>query len=375
MSIFRGTNNIVTDGLILYLDTANYNSYPGVDVANPNIWYSLIKNPNKTILNTTNPSPWSPTCFSTLDGTPTSVHFVNSNACSSNWCGLGFSLLNKKVIKYSTWRIKCNLEVTEGEIRLCMGSSGGGYTEGPQLLYTGGTYKIDIVLYVDDYYNHEANTLQFAVSSFSVDAEATITNLEVTENNYDATLMDGASFSDKKISLDGINDFIGGFVPATDISSQFTLNVWCKPIDVGNSGGTAYLGLVNRYNGVNAQRNRFLLSGGFNSFYFQPYIGATSYDVFSDTFSSIQNQVSMCTVTYDGDMRFYLNGDSVLSTPYSLSGGTLNTDNYHFILGRGADSADYYFYGDFYIYQVYNRALSDSEVLQNFNSLKKRFGL
>ena len=70
--------------------------------------------------------------------------------------------------------------------------------------------------------------------------------------------------------------------------------------------------------------------------------------------------------------NFYLNTNNVGSS--SLS-GILDSSTSKPTIGWGADSADYYFNGNIYISQIYNRALSDSEIQQNYNATKTRFGL
>jgi len=174
------------------------------------------------------------------------------------------------------------------------------------------------------------------------------------------------------ITTDGVNDYIT--VPVANANTSFTINMWVKPIANGTTGSAGYMGLVQRFNGFSGQRNRFMLQQAFNILYFQAIIGGINYDILSDTFPSIQNQISMCTVTWDGVVvKFYINGVSVLVTPVALT-GTLDSGSANPYLGWGATSADYYMNGKFYNYQVYNIALTDVQVLQNFRALKGRFG-
>jgi len=190
------------------------------------------------------------------------------------------------------------------------------------------------------------------------------------------TLINGAVYDSANkgsIVVDGINDRIT--VPVANANNTFTINIWVKPIANGTTGSTGYMGLVQRFNGVNNQRNRFMLQQAFNTLYFQAIIGGINYDIFSDTFPSIQNQITMCTVTWDGAVvKFYINGVSVLATPVALT-GTLDSGSSAPYLGWGATSQDYYMNGKFYNYQVYNIGLSSTQVLQNYNALKSRFTL
>ena len=197
---------------------------------------------------------------------------------------------------------------------------------------------------------------------------------DLSGNNNSGSLVNGPTFSTEaggSIVFDGSNDYAQ--ISPVNASSQFTLNFWIKCVQTGSVGNTSYSGIINKFNGVANQRNRFLLESNFRRFYFQSIIGGVSSDIYSNLFSSIQNQISMCSLTYNGSLvTFYLNTNNVGSS--SLS-GVLDSSTSQPTIGWGATSADYYFNGNIYIGQIYNRALSDSEIQQNYNATKTRFGL
>ena len=197
---------------------------------------------------------------------------------------------------------------------------------------------------------------------------------DLSGNNNSGSLVNGPTFNSVNggsIVFDGSNDYVE--ISPVNASSQFTLNFWIKCIQTGSVGNTNYSGIINKFNGIANQRNRFLLESNFRRFYFQPIIGGVSYDIFSNLFSSIQNQISMCSLTYNGSLvTFYLNANNVGSS--SLS-GILDSSTSKPTIGWGADSADYYFNGNIYTSQIYNRALSATEIQQNYNATKVRFGL
>jgi hypothetical protein len=56
----------------------------------------------------------------------------------------------------------------------------------------------------------------------------------------------------------------------------------------------------------------------------------------------------------------------------SITGSIINVSNFQI---GARDGAQLNFQGQVSIGQIYNRALSDSEVLQNYNAQKSRFGL
>ena len=203
----------------------------------------------------------------------------------------------------------------------------------------------------------------------------------VTWNNLSdissyGTLTYGAvydSANNGNMIVDGVDDIIT--VPIAVITNAFTINIWVKPISVGSVGSTFYMGLVNHFNGYPSQRNRFLLYQTFQLLLFEAIAGGVTTAIVSDSFGNIQNKITMCSITFDGSyFRMYVNGSSVLATPFALT-GPLDIGSTTPYLGRGATSAAYYLNGQIYNYQVYNKALTPTEILQNFNALKGRFGL
>jgi hypothetical protein len=78
-------------------------------------------------------------------------------------------------------------------------------------------------------------------------------------------------------------------------------------------------------------------------------------------------------LTYDGSTkRSYIDGVQVGTQSIT---GTLTTSFSNRRLGRFGGDTSYYAHGLMGSYNIYNRALTASEVLQNYNATKGRFGL
>jgi hypothetical protein len=96
--------------------------------------------------------------------------------------------------------------------------------------------------------------------------------------------------------------------------------------------------------------------------------------------SQIQtNTVYNFTMTYNsGVCNLYQNG-SLVSTATNSTSTIYNTNQNNFYIGGDSryspGSSGRYFNGFVYNTKIYNRALSASEVLQNYNALKSRFSL
>jgi hypothetical protein len=72
-----------------------------------------------------------------------------------------------------------------------------------------------------------------------------------------------------------------------------------------------------------------------------------------------------------GDKRIYVNGDLAVSTDTIT--GTIATDTTGIWVGVYGGGGGYRYEGDLAIVRVYNKALTLSEVLQNYNATKYRF--
>lgn len=100
------------------------------------------------------------------------------------------------------------------------------------------------------------------------------------------------------------------------------------------------------------------------------------YDVDSNLSMNL-NSYNMCVGVYQGSdspyQRTYLN--NLVGSTDSLSWNTVSSGYYYvgadtsYVVGTRA------WYGNISIIQVYNRVLSQSEILQNYNALRGRFGI
>ena len=201
-----------------------------------------------------------------------------------------------------------------------------------------------------------------------------LTFSDISRTQLTATMSSSVTYTGGGMVFTGAT---GSYItlPPSNITTAFTINAWIKPTGLSLAGLTNYLGIVNSINGNSGQTNRLLLTSTYDRLLFQATDGVTQYNPFSDFFPSIQNKVSMVTVTYyNSTIRFYINGKSVLVTPINISssiaGGVLNST-----IGWGANSNDYYFNGTIYNYSLYNVGLLDSEVARLYSALSGRYGL
>lgn len=88
------------------------------------------------------------------------------------------------------------------------------------------------------------------------------------------------------------------------------------------------------------------------------------------------NVVATCdTSNTSAGMRIYINGTSAATTTRVGAGTPASIDYSGLTANVGSRQNSNYFTGNIALFSVYNRALSVSEVSQNFNALRSRYGV
>ena len=196
--------------------------------------------------------------------------------------------------------------------------------------------------------------------------------------NVNGTLINNPTFSSNNgggIVFDGIDDRGLFTIPITSTSNQ-TYEVWVKaiPSPTANAG----FGYILHINGSGSGRNQIN-----TSYMCIGYAGSTLqskeiFGVFDGVFVNMgtgvianSDTVYQIVLTWDGsNQKVYVNGIEKVSTskttitnPFSTttSFGDFNEFTYRPIVGS------------LYSIKVYNKSLTSTEVLQNYNALKTRF--
>ena len=185
---------------------------------------------------------------------------------------------------------------------------------------------------------------------------------DLSGNNINGTLTNGPTFSSTNggsIVFDGTNDFIALGTPSglKFTSGSFTVDMWFKTnnavsdqalISYGNDAYAFYI----QNSKIWFAKPRAANDGG------GPSIS-----------SSIWYHVALID-NIGTNILYYLNG--VLTNTKTFT----QTTSYPKSLRIGSsDDEGYYFNGNVPSCKVYNRALSASEVLNNFNATRGRFGI
>jgi hypothetical protein len=110
------------------------------------------------------------------------------------------------------------------------------------------------------------------------------------------------------------------------------------------------------------------------------YWHATNSTVAQSTANITDATVCQVVVAFSGtNCKFYINGtlDSTTSGNYSVPDRGANAADYGTVLGvwPASGSNEHQFAGSIYNVKIYNTQLNDSQVLQNYQAVKGRFGL
>lgn len=199
-----------------------------------------------------------------------------------------------------------------------------------------------------------------------------INDISLTGNN--GTLLNGASISNSLFQFDGSNDYID-CGPASQIGSSLTgltVSVWVRP---GSKRTQCIL-----ENGDNYTSNTFyLFQEDANYFTFEVYGtagGSGDYDfVYANYIYQINTWYYLSGV-WSANNRIELYSNGVLSS--GNRGGAIQADvrsgNTNLWIGR-RPYGSYPFAGSMGAIKIYNRALSATEIKQNFEALRGRYGV
>jgi hypothetical protein len=191
-----------------------------------------------------------------------------------------------------------------------------------------------------------------------------------TQSILDLTSRNTVTASSLTYASDGTFSFNGSgnniSIPSVDFSSAQTIEIWLKPEENDgvrrNPYNQAYGGYGTWTHEPSGVINYYYGDAGANN---SPYIGHTS------NFSVAQNEIAcVCTTRDTSTSWWYKNG--VQYNSYSHGFGSLTTDNSSILIGTGYAGS---YLGKIYAVKLYNRALSATEVQQNFNAMRGRFGI
>jgi hypothetical protein len=183
---------------------------------------------------------------------------------------------------------------------------------------------------------------------------------DLSGNGYNGTLTNGTSFISNIcggcFNFDGVDDYVDLQYSIIGGTGDFTVNQWIQA-DASETGGTTFGNYP---------------AGTLQIFYGTTFMGmwlnnSTTYVGAPVPFSS--NPVMITAIRSGTTTYFYQNGVLLKTGSSSANIGAAN-----FRIGTNTNTNEQ-FTGKVFVTQTYNRALSSTEVTQNYNAQKTRFGL
>ena len=199
---------------------------------------------------------------------------------------------------------------------------------------------------------------------------------DISKGGNNGTLVNGPSFSSANggsIVFDGTNDYCNVPISAVPTGNQITVSFWTK------FNVTQVSSIFSAYNSAGQRQINIHLTWSDSITYWDCGATGGTYDrINSSTLTTAQktgwhNWVFTKDATA-GTMVIYLDGISLASgTGKTNTIGAISTASKRCAIASFDDTM--YYSGNISSMLLYNRALSATEITQNFNTHKSRFGL
>jgi len=187
---------------------------------------------------------------------------------------------------------------------------------------------------------------------------------DLSGNGNTGTLTNGPTYSSDNggsIFFDGSNDYVS-LVDNLGDPQQFTVEFWAYPTQLNFDSNNNYRRIFR----VGTSSNVILIEqSGYISFRVP---GGTSNNMQGSGYSGT-NEWGYVVCTYDqSNKKIYFNGS--LKNTTAESGATVDFGSPQIV-----DPSSQTFKGNISNFRIYNRALTASEIQQNFDALRGRFGI
>lgn len=280
---------------------------------------------------------------------------ANIENYGSGVAGGGVSLPNTSLGIWQTVSFTSGLTTTLGQTALFLyPGANGKIADSGYLLYKNPRVFID----------NTSTSIPFS-SSKTINKTDLVSNLTALPSNgcWQSSLNGGY------YNFDGVDDKITFTTPTNNSQSQ-SYEVWCSVSLPAGNDGYGYI-LHNNSADFSLGASAFAIGIKPTNTYFGAFNGAFS--TMDSGVTASQSTVVQIVITWDGaTQKLYMNGQLVDSQALT---GTLQNLSTTTSIGNYAASNSRPVQGKIYAVRSYTKALSDSEVAQNFVSLRGRYGL
>ena len=197
------------------------------------------------------------------------------------------------------------------------------------------------------------------------------TDLSGNGNNGTLTNMDGANLDSANggsLTFDGTNEYIS--ISNLGLSDH-TIEGWFNSSD-GSQGGSSFETICSIIGNYDGGSSKYAFIGLIPNLTFRIDDGVTSFTEVATVSYSADTwyHVALTYNASNGVTRAYVNGNDIGGITYTTN-IIFNSISYNI----SKTEANVYFSGLVASFKAYNKALSASEIQQNFNAIKSRFGL
>lgn len=191
---------------------------------------------------------------------------------------------------------------------------------------------------------------------------------DMSGNGNTGTLTNGPTFNSSNggnIVFDGADDYVSCGNNSNLQIDQGTISAWVKT----TSPGSGFRGIITKQNNYGLFTNDSVLV---TYDWGNTQIRSTGINIADGTWKNVAMSFTTNTGTPSNNAIIYLNGSAILTTTIKQLNNTVEVQ-----LARGGVSAGstQLLNGNISTGLVYNRALSATEIVQNYNQLKSRFNL
>ena len=201
--------------------------------------------------------------------------------------------------------------------------------------------------------------------------------VDVSNNGNNGVLTNGPTYNSNNLGsivFDGVNDYVQVTSPFGNIdwsSRAWSFSAWMR---LGSLGDRSLVNL-NSVNSTDYIVTNVFYGDGASWWYFIKNSASTQTNFRTPSGTFTTNEIFYFTMTYNGNglsnnnISFYKNGTQVAT---SNGGGAALSNMSGLQIGGGNN---YPMNGNVYNFLMYNRVISSTEILQNYNATKGRFGL
>lgn len=193
---------------------------------------------------------------------------------------------------------------------------------------------------------------------------------DLSGNNNNATLVNGPTYKtddSKYFTFDGVNDHatIPNSSSLSSFTNKLTISIWFK-----RKPGTIQR-LVNKFDAAESATFKVTIGSG-ERLFFEINDGTTRY-ILGNLFPAYSGDWENFVFTYDGSNRYiYQNTNLIASDSFS---NTMYNNSHPVTIGATILSDVLYTNVDICGCMIYNRALGITEIKQNFEATRGRYGI